>query len=57
MLVWDTVMQMYYYYYLPLQAYIKIYQGEELPHPKSMLQVSSPDDHVVTLEGFVFHVV
>lgn len=22
------------------QAYIKIYQGEELPHPKSMLQVS-----------------
>lgn len=22
-----------------LQAYIKIYQGEELPHPKSMLQV------------------
>lgn len=21
------------------QAYIKIYQGEELPHPKSMLQV------------------
>lgn len=28
-------------YYSPfLQAYIKIYQGEELPHPKSMLQVS-----------------
>lgn len=24
------------------QAYMKIYQGEELPHPKSMLQVSSP---------------
>ena len=23
-----------------LKAYIKIYQGEELPHPKSMLQVS-----------------
>lgn len=23
------------------QAYIKIYQGEELPHPKSMLQVGS----------------
>ena len=23
----------------PSQAYIKIYQGEELPHPKSMLQV------------------
>jgi hypothetical protein len=22
------------------QAYIKIYQGEELPHPKSMLQVN-----------------
>lgn len=21
------------------KAYIKIYQGEELPHPKSMLQV------------------
>lgn len=27
-------------YFLFLQAYIKIYQGEELPHPKSMLQVS-----------------
>lgn len=25
--------------YPVLQAYIKIYQGEELPHPKSMLQV------------------
>lgn len=25
--------------YVALQAYIKIYQGEELPHPKSMLQV------------------
>lgn len=24
---------------LYLQAYMKIYQGEELPHPKSMLQV------------------
>lgn len=24
---------------LYFQAYIKIYQGEELPHPKSMLQV------------------
>ncbi len=23
-----------------LQAYIKIYQGDELPEPKSMLQVS-----------------
>lgn len=23
------------------QSYMKIYQGEELPHPKSMLQVSS----------------
>ena len=22
-----------------MKAYIKIYQGEELPHPKSMLQV------------------
>lgn len=28
------------YYSTFLQAYIKIYQGEELPHPKSMLQVS-----------------
>lgn len=27
-------------YFTFLQAYIKIYQGEELPHPKSMLQVS-----------------
>lgn len=26
-----------------LQSYIKIYQGEELPHPKSMLQVGIVD--------------
>lgn len=26
-------------YFVFMQAYIKIYQGEELPHPKSMLQV------------------
>lgn len=25
------------------QSYIKIYQGEELPHPKSMLQVGIVD--------------
>lgn len=29
------------YLLLLFQAYMKIYQGEELPHPKSMLQVSS----------------
>lgn len=28
------------FYLTSPQAYIKIYQGEELPHPKSMLQVS-----------------
>lgn len=26
--------------FFSLQAYIRIYQGDELPHPKSMLQVS-----------------
>lgn len=29
--------------FVHLQSYIKIYQGEELPHPKSMLQVGTVD--------------
>lgn len=28
-------------YFVYFQSYIKIYQGEELPHPKSMLQVDT----------------
>ena len=33
---------------LCFQAYMKIYQGEELPHPKSMLQVSPAPTVYVT---------
>lgn len=37
--VYLTPLLVIYHIYILFQAYIKIYQGEELPHPKSMLQV------------------
>lgn len=41
--------------FVVLQSYIKIYQGEELPHPKSMLQVGIVDakKHVAQKHVFI----
>ncbi|XP_048340651.1 atlastin-1-like [Sphaerodactylus townsendi] len=35
--------------FFPFQAYIKIYQGEELPHPKSMLQATAEANNLAAV--------